>query len=145
MPIRNLDTEQQSAAISNGGEVVISAGAGSGKTMLLVGRYLYLLKTKHVPMQSIVAITFTNKAADRMKARIAQKARELAEIDVQDRQFWQDEVAAKMQSAVISTIHSFCNTILRSYPVEAGLDPLYTIIDDTTLAGIKKRCCRSVH
>ncbi|MBN1295103.1 MAG: UvrD-helicase domain-containing protein [Candidatus Latescibacteria bacterium] len=138
MPIRFLDTEQKHAATSNGGEVVISAGAGSGKTRLLVGRYLYLLKTRHIPVQSIVAITFTNKASDQMKARIAQTAYELAETDDKDRSFWLDEVAAKVHTAPISTIHSFCNSILRSFPIEAGIDPLFTIIDATTLSALSR-------
>ncbi|MCE5251085.1 UvrD-helicase domain-containing protein [bacterium] len=133
MPIRDLDTEQKLAATTDGGEVAVSAGAGSGKTRLLVGRYLYLLKTMHVPMSSIVAITFTNKAADQMKARIAQKARELALEGANDSAFWLD-IAARVHTAPISTIHSFCNSILRNYPIDAGIDPLFTVIDETSLA-----------
>ena len=136
MPIRDLDTDQKFAATASGDEVVVSAGAGSGKTKLLVGRYLHLLKNCAVPLTSIVAITFTNKAADQMKSRIAETARKLAEDTPTDRSFWLDEVASRVHSAPISTIHSFCNTILRTYPVEAGVDPLFTIAEDTTLSGL---------
>ena len=164
MPIRDLDTDQKFAATSSGDEVVVSAGAGSGKTRLLVGRYLYLLRnwqalkphplTPSPPpgltgggmagsqgvrfsLSSIVAITFTNKAADQMKSRISRRARELAVEYPDEKAFWLDEVAARIHTAPISTIHSFCNSILRSYPVEAALDPLFTIADDTTLSELK--------
>ena len=70
MPLGNLDKTQRRAATAEGGEIAISAGAGSGKTRLLVARYLYLLKRDALPLSSIAAITFTNKAADQMKARI---------------------------------------------------------------------------
>ena len=130
MPLSILDTDQKLAAVTPEAEVAVTAGAGSGKTRLLVGRYLYLVGTLEVPPEKIVAITFTEKAASHMKASVMRGARKLAESDPERKAFWAS-VADAVPDAPISTIHAFCNCILRRYPVEAGLDPLYGIIDDT--------------
>ncbi len=142
MPIRELDSDQKHAATSTGDEVVISAGAGSGKTSLLVGRYLYLMQQFAAPMNEIAAITFTNKAADQMKARIALQVPKLRERYPDDAGLWLD-VAERIHTAPISTIHAFCNAILRSHPLEAGVDPLFQVLDETTLAGMKAEAFRS--
>jgi len=133
MPLSRLDKHQKQIAASAGYEIAVSAGAGSGKTRLLVGRYLFLLKSEGVPMAEIVAITFTEKAAAQMKAAVAEGARELAVENPGDAVFWRN-VASNIHSAPISTIHSFCNSILRKYPCESGLDPFFTIIDDVSLS-----------
>lgn len=142
MPISRLDTDQHTAATSPGAEIVVSAGAGSGKTSLLVARYLYLLHLQNVPMSSVAAITFTNKAALQMKDRIARRAGELAMSDQENRDRWID-IARTIHHAPISTIHSFCNAILREYPVEAGIDPQYIIPDETTLSGLRRETVRT--
>ena len=68
MPIRDLDTEQSLAATSKADETAVSAGAGSGKTRVLVGRYLYLLNSERISLSEIAAITFTNKASCKQPA-----------------------------------------------------------------------------
>ena len=136
MPIADLDDDQKNAATLGGNEVVVSAGAGSGKTRLLVGRYLYLAAALHTPPREIAAITFTNKAADQMKARIAAKAPELADRYPELSGLWR-ELSEHIHDAPISTIHAFCNAILRAYPVEAGVDPLFEVLDETALAGLR--------
>ena len=129
-------------ATSTGDEVVISAGAGSGKTSLLAGRYLYLMQRFEAPMNEIAAITFTNKAADQMKDRIARQVPKLAEHYPDAAGLWMG-VAERIHTAPISTIHAFCNAILRSHPLEAGVDPLFQVLDETTLAGMKAESFRS--
>ncbi len=141
MPIRDLDCDQKRAATSGGPEVVVSAGAGSGKTRLLVGRYLYEVMNNAVPMHKIAAITFTNKAAGQMKARISQRIPELAERYPEHENLW-TELGESIHAAPISTIHSFCNSILRTFPLEAGIDPLFQVLDETTLAGLKDEAWR---
>ncbi|MFC1538142.1 UvrD-helicase domain-containing protein [Candidatus Latescibacterota bacterium] len=136
MSLNNLDTVQSLAATSTGGEVAISAGAGSGKTRLLVSRYLHLIKKENLPLASIAAITFTNKAADHMKARITEKAYELAEKYPKEQKIWL-HVAENAHNAPISTIHSFCSSILRSNPVDAGIDPFFTVIDEVNNTELK--------
>jgi ATP-dependent helicase/nuclease subunit A len=130
MPLSLLDSDQKLAAVTPEAEVAVTAGAGSGKTRLLVGRYLYLVGTLGVSPEKVVAITFTEKAASHMKAAVMRGARDLADTDSGRRGFWRS-VADTVPDTPISTIHAFCNGILRRYPVEAGLDPLYGIIDDT--------------
>jgi len=139
MPIKDLDTEQSIAATLSDSEVAVSAGAGSGKTRLLVSRYLYYIRRDHLPLSSVAAITFTNKAADQMKERIAGKAYYLAgeEEKSYDRLEWLD-IAENIHTAPISTIHSFCSSILRSHPVECGFDPFFTVLDEVTGSGLKR-------
>ncbi len=136
MPLCDIDTDQRHAATASGGEVAISAGAGSGKTRLLVSRFLNLIKKENLPLSSIAAITFTNKAANQMKARIAEKAFELAAKNPSEREMWV-KIAENAHHASISTIHSFCLSILKSHPVEAGLDPFFTIVDEVTNSELK--------
>ena len=133
MPLNELDTEQRNAASASSDEIAVSAGAGSGKTRLLVSRYLHFIRKDHLPLSSIAAITFTNKAANQMKARIAEKARELAVNDP----MWND-IALQVHHAPVSTIHSFCSSILRSFPAETGVDPFFTIIDEISNTGLKR-------
>ncbi len=136
MPISDLDQKQKKAAVARTEEVAVSAGAGSGKTRILVTRYLYFAMTEDAPLSSLVAITFTNKAANQLKARISEKARELAAANGNNHEKWR-ELAENIHHAPISTIHSFCSSILRTHPVEAGIDPFFTIIDEVTNAELK--------
>lgn len=136
MPIRSLDTDQKEAASSLAGDILVSAGAGSGKTTLLVSRYLYLALKEKLPLSSIAAITFTNKAADRMKSRIAFEASRLAGLGGPEAAFWQ-KTAGDAVYAPISTIHSFCSSILRSNPVESEMDPYFTVIEEFTAEKLK--------
>lgn len=101
--------EQEVAIKTIDRDLVVTAGAGSGKTKVLVERYLYLLE-KGFSIDSIVAITFTKKAAQEMKERIQQ-----AQPD------------KPLSSARISTIHSFCQALIKDYPREAGVDPQFAI------------------
>lgn len=114
-------------------DIVVSAGAGSGKTAALVELYLRLLggETSFGPpleVEEIVAITFTDKAALEMKERV--RAGVLARLaDANDRGFWEIRRRA-MQRAVISTFHAFCSRILRENPAEAKVDPSFSLLDE---------------
>ncbi|MFC1651369.1 UvrD-helicase domain-containing protein [Candidatus Latescibacterota bacterium] len=142
MPLNSLDTSQRQAATATGGELAVSAGAGSGKTRLLVSRYLHFLKKDDLQLSSIAAITFTNKAADNMKARITEKAYELAGKYPGDNEMWM-QVAENAHNAPISTIHSFCSSILRGNPVDAGIDPFFTVIDEVNNSELKNEVINS--
>ncbi|HUT63856.1 MAG TPA: UvrD-helicase domain-containing protein, partial [Anaerolineae bacterium] len=91
------------------------------------------IKTHSVPVSAIASITFTEKAANQMKAEIARKVQAFSTLYSDDKITW-EKVADMIHTAPISTIHAFCNSILRRYPFEAAIDPLFTIIDDTTLS-----------
>lgn len=123
-------TDDQRTA-STAGEVAISvtAGAGSGKTRTLVGRYLALLESG-LPLRSLLAITFTDKAAREMRNRIrAEITRWLEQCPAADRNRWQEAFSA-LDAARISTIHSLCAIILRTHPAETGLDPGFVVLDE---------------
>jgi ATP-dependent helicase/nuclease subunit A len=134
--------------------LVVTAGAGTGKTTLLVDRLVHLLLRNPEPLKitEIVALTFTNKAAEEMKLRLRQRLQAFLDIEL-DRQpandvekktqkdiealiaFYQlskDELDSRAHDALrnmersdIGTIHSFAATLLRLYPLEAGVDPQF--------------------
>lgn len=126
-----LNADQLEAVEERGCDVAVKAGAGSGKTYTLVARYATLLAEGISPRQ-IAAITFTKKAALEMRSRVRDALIELqnqAKGDTNELQKWSD-LAAKMDSARIGTIHSLCTEILRAFPAEAGIDPRFEVVDE---------------
>lgn len=125
-----LSEEQRKPARERNQRVVLTAGAGSGKTRTLVARYMGLLADGFQP-DEVVAITFTDKAAREMRARIrleVQKEKDAA-VDDPRRIHWQN-LEQKMDGARIGTIHSLCAEILRSHPAAAGLDPEFKVLEE---------------
>ena len=110
--LQGLNEKQKEAVLKTEGPVMAIAGAGSGKTSVLTKRIAYLIYEKNVPIQNILAITFTNKAAEEMKHRIYDA------IGVYSRDMW------------ISTFHSMCARILREHIDRLGYDRHFQIIDD---------------
>ena len=110
--------------------IFLDAGAGCGKTQALTARYLSLLRAD-VPVGDIVAVTFTNKAARDMKARLRRECEKeaLAADDAETAAVWQRR-ARKLENAPISTIHAFCSSLLRRYALRAGLDPGFAVMDE---------------
>ena len=125
-----LNDNQKNAALERGRDVVVTAGAGSGKTSTLVARYVCLL-AEGVSPRRIAAITFTKKAAMEMRSRVRNKLIELQQKNQNetDRQKWAD-LSAQMDLARIGTIHSLCTEILRNHPAEAGVDPRFEVLDE---------------
>lgn len=121
MNLEELNEQQRSAVLYNDGPLLILAGAGSGKTKVLTTKIAYLVEKMHVSPYSILAITFTNKAAREMKERISL----LIGAD-----------AKKMQ---ISTFHSFGLRLLRENSEKLGYTSNFSIMDsDDSLTIIKK-------
>jgi ATP-dependent helicase/nuclease subunit A len=112
--------EQQLAAIEATGEVFVSAGAGTGKTAVLVERFVRAVCDRGLDIDSILVITYTRRAAGELRTRIRAA---LAERGRQD-------LARELDGAWISTIHGFCLRLLKSYPFAAGLDPRFRELDD---------------
>ena len=115
--------------------VAVSAGAGSGKTRVLVQRFLYLVSRgaarpeNTVLPREILAVTFTRKAAAEMRVRIREEMEgKLQEAD--DKAYWEHKLKG-LDQAQIGTIHSFCSGLLRENPVECNLDPDFTVLEET--------------
>ncbi|NJL03809.1 MAG: UvrD-helicase domain-containing protein [Chloroflexaceae bacterium] len=128
-------TPAQQQAIDLDGHIVVTAGAGSGKTRVLVERYLRLLVTYADPDQAsepppLLAITFTEKAAREMRERVRTAVEQrLRSAPPTERALW-EYLRDAVEAARISTIHSFCTALLRAQPVETGLDPQFAVLDE---------------
>ncbi|MGA2489896.1 MAG: UvrD-helicase domain-containing protein [Anaerolineales bacterium] len=120
---------QEQAATDSNPAIAITAGAGAGKTLTLVGRYLHLLEQGY-PMRSILAITFTEKAAREMRSRIRAAVSSLPTGEGPG-------VRESIDSARIGTIHSLCAEILRAHPAEAGLDPAFEVLEEGLAAAFQ--------
>jgi ATP-dependent helicase/nuclease subunit A len=124
-------TPTQRRALQRNLNLAVTAGAGTGKTRVLVERYLDLLLSKEADIREILAITFTNKAAAEMMNRVAGRLDEmLNQKTTLSRRQELLNLRDRLSSAYISTIHAFCLRILREYPVEAGLDPDFSQLNE---------------
>lgn len=110
--------------------LVLTAGAGAGKTRVLVHRYLQLLNSG-LGLDQIVAITFTNKAAGEMRERIGgELLKRLQTAQDPDQSARLQQWILLLPSATITTIHGFCSGILRQFPLEAEVDPHFLIMEE---------------
>lgn len=121
-------TPSQQQALDIDRHICVTAGAGSGKTMVLVERYLKILREGSVDPQEIVAITFTEKAAAEMKERIIEELSPQKENDSSEQDDSLQGFREKMSTAHISTIHAFCSRILREFPFQAGVPANFSIL-----------------
>ena len=118
--MRQLTPQQQRAVDRRDGPLFVHAGAGSGKTSVLVERFVRAARDDRAGVDGVLAITFTEKAAAEMKLRIRARFVELDE----------RELARETERAWVSTIHGFCSRVLRAHPLAAGIDPEYTVLDE---------------
>jgi DNA helicase II / ATP-dependent DNA helicase PcrA len=119
MTKKNLNNEQE-LAVNGDGNLFVLAGAGTGKTSVLTHRVVRLLESG-VPLNKIMAVTFTNKAAKEMKGRL------------------QDMTHHSLSGAWIGTFHGLCHRVLRQYWAEANLTQGFTIMSDTDQLALIKR------
>lgn len=126
-------TERQTEAITtHDRSLVVTAGAGTGKTYVLVQKYLHLLETRGVGVPEILALTFTDKAAAEMKERIRK------ELSRRSGPLW-EKAAEDFMIAPVLTFHSFCAQVLREFPIEAGLEPGFVVLDERQTSRILGR------
>lgn len=117
--LSELNEEQIKPVLDTEGAVLVLAGAGSGKTRVLTARIAYLVEEKHIPPEQILAITFTNKAANEMKERLSQIT--------ETGRMW------------VCTIHSMCVKILRMYAERRGLTANFSIYSEQERAAVIKQ------
>ena len=128
-PEADADADARAYAVDPRHNVVLEASAGTGKTSVLVARYVNLLKAGVDPA-NILAITFTRKAAAEMRERILRELRRAAEQSELDRARWLD-LRDRLGDIAISTIDAFCLSLLREFPLEADIDPAFELADET--------------
>ena len=135
-------SEQQLKAIhTTGHPVLVSASAGAGKTTVLVARLMKRMLEDQISVDRIAAMTFTEAAASEMKKRLLQSLNDKLREDLSEsqRQFCRQQLLL-LPSAHISTIHSFCLSIIQADYALIGLNParLNTIFDDAALSAMKE-------
>jgi ATP-dependent helicase/nuclease subunit A len=116
---RDWTEEQRQAIARREGDLLLDAAAGSGKTSVLVERFVQSVLRDGLDVTAILTITFTDKAAAEMRERIRRRLRELGQL----------EAARATEGAYISTIHGFCARLLRAQALSAGLDPRFRVLD----------------
>ena len=119
-------------------DVLVSAGAGSGKTTVLTERYFHLLNEKvegrRMTVDEILTLTFTRKAAQEMRERIARK------LEKEGRTFDRRQLSR----APIGTIHSFCESVLREHALQAGIDPNFRLLNDAEARTLRENALDTI-
>src|SRR5262249_14595997 len=128
-PMRGLTAEQEQAVARRSEPLLLAAGAGSGKTSVLVERFVGAVREDSVDPGKILAITFTDRAGGGPPQRLRARFRELG-----DR-----EAARDPEAAFVSPFHGFCVRLLRAQPLAAGLDPDFAILDEHLARRLRAR------
>jgi len=127
-PMTRMLTEAQELAVERRREpLLLAAGAGSGKTSVLVERFVRAVREDGVAPGRILAITFTERAAGELRERVRARFVALGE----------REAARDTEAAFVSTFHGFCARLLRVHPLAAGLDPDFQILDEGLAARLR--------
>ena len=124
---RELNPEQLKAVQTTEGPVLILAGAGSGKTRVITFRIAYLVENKRVRPEHILAVTFTNRAAEQMKSRVNTLLH-----------------SVRSSNPTIATFHSFCVRVLRRNISALGYGNDFTIYDDADQLSVVKTCLKEL-
>lgn len=122
-----LNERQREAVIAPLGSTLVLAGAGSGKTRVLVSRVAWLVKEQHIPLHAILAVTFTNKAAGEMKARL------------------NDILGMPLGGLWVGTFHGLCHRFLRRHYREANLPDQFHVLDSDDQLRMIKRVIASMN
>lgn len=124
-----LTDEQEEAVARREGSLLLAAGAGSGKTSVLVERFVRAVLEDGIAPARILAITFTERAAGELKERIRARLMGLGA----------REAARETEAAFIGTFHGFCARLLRTHPLLAELDPEFTVLDEALAGRLRTR------
>ena len=130
--LRDLNDRQREAALATEGPLIVLAGAGSGKTKMLISRVTHLIEGRGVPAHHILAVTFTNKAAGEMKERVGKSLG----ISIQDFPW---ATGPSLGSPEIGTFHAVCMRILRREAIHTPFTKPFVIYDDSDQLSLVKR------
>jgi ATP-dependent helicase/nuclease subunit A len=137
-------TDQQARAVTTRGvSVVLSSGAGCGKTQVLTQRYLSHLRDDAAEIGQLVAITFTDRAAREMRKRIRDTIKQglKAAANPAARERWAAHLRG-LETAAVCTIHAFCGTLLRQHSLAAGLDPRFEVLEEVLSVNLRDEALR---
>ncbi len=136
-------TEQQEKALELDKHISLTANAGSGKTRVLVERYVSAVR-EGVPVEQILCLTFTDKAALELRQKISERISSeyrVARATGGEAGEALSKARAGMLEANINTIHSFCSQILREFPVETGIDANFKVLEEFDASSLKEDAC----
>ena len=138
-----LTTEQRAAIATRERDAFLEAGAGTGKTTVLVDRYCAAVLEDGVEIERILAFTFTERAAAEMRTRIRRelmrRSRTLRAAGDGERADELLRAARASERAWVMTIHAFCRRLLASHPLAAGLDPAFRVLDAAEAVRLRSR------
>ena len=137
-----LTPQQHRAVHTRQTSVVLSSGAGCGKTHVLTERYLAHLRDDAAEVGQVVAITFTDRAARQMRGRIRKAVEDNLRAADPDDETWARHLR-NLETAPISTIHAFCAALLRQNAVEAALDPRFDVLEEVLSVNIEAEALNS--
>jgi DNA helicase-2/ATP-dependent DNA helicase PcrA len=125
-----LNPQQRAAVEETEGPLLVLAGAGSGKTRVIAYRIAYLIEARQVPPENILAVTFTNKAADQMKERVGK--------------LLSGKIELRPGAPHVSTFHSFCVSVLRRHIERLDYSRDFTIYDEDDHLRVMKACIQEL-
>src|SRR5262249_51358400 len=125
--LHSLNPPQRDAVTATSGPVLVLAGAGSGKTRVIAHRIAYLLGVEGVDARRVLAVTFTNKAAEEMRRRVEDLV-----------------LPAGLRPPLIAPFHATCVRVLRERAAPAGLPPSFVIYDEDDRLGVVKEVMREL-
>src|SRR3954454_10502805 len=125
--LETLNPEQREAVLHLNGPLLILAGAGSGKTRVITSRIAYLVGDGHAKPQEVLAVTFTNKAAEEMRARV------------------ESLLGSDLSGMWVSTFHALCARLLRREAPAIGLSRDFVIYDSSDQLSVVKQALKELH
>lgn len=136
--------QQRAAALDRGGALLLAAGAGSGKTKVLIDRLMAYLTdpTDPADLDEFLIITYTRAAASELRAKIAARLAQAVAETPQNRHLQRQ--LTRVYCAQISTVHSFCQSVLRQYAAEAALSADFRVADEQQAAALRAQTLKAV-
>ncbi len=132
----NNFTENQKRAVTQRGNVIVSAGAGSGKTTVMIARIIEKLKSGSADLENMLIVTFTRASAADMRSKLSDELYKLRS----DKKYAAvaERAAERMASCNIGTLHSYCQKLIKSYFYAAGIDPSAAVCEESEAAAVKR-------